>query len=60
MRGVGRQTLDGHDVLAGDLRHLRLAGAHGRAVDMHRAGAAQTGAAAVFGASQADMIADHP
>ena len=44
-------------------RHFRngnLAGAHGLAVDVHRAGAAQAGAAAEFGARELEVLAHHP
>src|SRR5262245_5253098 len=47
---LGAQALDGDDRLAGQLRHRRHAGAHGRAVDMHGAVAAKRGATSEFGA----------
>src|SRR5262249_61481235 len=46
MARVGREAFDRGDRLAGDLRDLGLAGKRALAVDVHRAGAAQTSAAA--------------
>src|SRR4051794_16653561 len=60
MAGVGGQALDGGHRLAGDLRHLRLAGEGALAVDVHHAGAAQPGAAAELGAGELEILADHP
>ncbi len=39
---------------------VKRAGAGRHAVDVHGAGAALRDAAAVFGAGQADVLADHP
>ncbi len=47
-------------LLAGNLRHWPLAGAHRLAIDMDRAGAAQARAAAEFRARQLEMLAHHP
>src|SRR5438128_6366210 len=60
MRGCGRQALDGEDPFAGDRANVDLARALRRAVDVDGAGAAKTGAAAIFGPRQADVIADGP
>ena len=60
VRGIRRQALDGDDLLAGDRAHIGLAGALRGAVDVDGAGAAQAGAAAVFGAGQSDVVADRP
>src|SRR6202051_396431 len=57
MVAVGRQALDGGDVLARHHGHRDLARAHRLAVEMHRAGAAHAGAAAVFRAGQLAMLA---
>src|SRR6267378_709773 len=61
MRAGGRKPLDGDDLVGG------LQGTDGNgagtphfAVDMHRAGAALRDAAAVFGAGEAHLLADHP
>jgi hypothetical protein len=60
MRGIRRQALDGGHGLAGHLRHLGLAREGSLAVDMHRAGAAQAGAASELGAGELEFLADHP
>src|SRR6185295_1542131 len=61
MRGVGREALDGDD-LVGRLHGAERdrAGALHFAVDVHRAGAALRDAAAVFGAGEACLLADDP
>ena len=46
--------------LAGRRACRDRAGAHRRAIDMHRAGAALGDAAAVFRAGQAGLLADRP
>src|SRR5580704_14142372 len=60
MVAIGRQALDGGDVPARHHRHRRLARAHRLAVEMHRAGAAHAGAAAVFRAGELEMLPHHP
>src|SRR6185436_4904980 len=60
MRARRRQTLDGGDLLARDLGHRGLAGAHRLAVDMDRARAAQSGAATEFGAGEFQVLPHHP
>src|SRR5580704_12293969 len=60
MVAVGRQALDGGDVLARHHGDRRLARAHRLAVEMHRAGAAHAGAAAVFRAGELEVLAHNP
>jgi hypothetical protein len=61
MRFFGAQALDGDDFLVfGNRVERDCAGAHRHAVDMHRARPALRDAAAIFGARQADMLADDP
>src|SRR3954467_6003712 len=61
MRRVRRKPLDGDDLVGGlDAADRDRARAHHFAVDVHRAGAALRDAAAVFGAREADMLADDP
>ena len=61
MRGIGREALDGDDLVARlHGRERERAGALHFAVDVHRARAALRDAAAVFGAGEADLFADHP
>src|SRR4029077_21055008 len=55
-----RQRLDGRYLLGADRTDRHLAGARGDAVDVHGAGAALGDAAAIFGAGQADRVADDP
>ena len=57
---VLRQRFDGGDLLRADGADGDLAGARGDAVDVHGAGAALGDAAAIFGAGQADRVADDP
>src|SRR6266404_4795269 len=61
MRAGGRKRLDGDD-LVGELQRTDGTGAGTPhfAVDMHRARAALRDAAAVFGAGEAHLLADHP
>jgi len=54
------ETFDGRDLGADRAAHRERAGARGDAIDMHGAGAALRDAAAVFGAGQADVLADRP
>src|SRR5947209_2639258 len=56
MRGIGREPLDSYDLFAGNRAQVHLARALRDAVDVDRAGAAQAGAAAVFGPGQSDMV----
>src|SRR6266508_1058854 len=61
MRSVGRKSLNGDDPVA--RTHVCDAdgtGALHLVVDMHGAGAALRDAAAIFRASEADLLADHP
>jgi len=60
VRRIGGQSLDRRDVLARGFGRQRLAGAQRLAVDVNGAGAAKACAAAVFGAREADLVADHP
>src|SRR5215218_171120 len=61
MRGGGRQTLDGDDLVGRIHRaHRNGAGALHFTIDMHRAGAALRHAASVFGSGQPDLLAEHP
>src|SRR5580700_4227651 len=60
MVAIGRQALDGGDVLARHHGDRRLARAHRPAVEMHRAGAAHAGAAAIFRAGELEVLAHHP
>src|SRR5580704_7226663 len=57
---VLRQRLDGGDLLGADRSDRDLARARGDTVDVYGAGAALGDAAAVFGAGQADRVADDP
>jgi hypothetical protein len=52
--------LDSGDLLALGVRHRRAAGPDGLAVQMHRAGPAQSRAAAEFGAGHAQRVAQGP
>src|SRR5882757_1356511 len=54
------EAFDGHDLLAADVGHRHAAGAHGLAVEMHRAGAAERNAAAEFRAGQSKLVAQIP
>ena len=60
MRAVWRQPFDGRDLLADRGRRRQLARLHRLAVDMDRAGAAARDAASVFGAGEADIVAQDP
>lgn len=55
-----RQAFDGADGSLGRLRQRRLAAARSHAIQVHRAGAADARAAAVLGARQAQLVAQHP
>src|ERR1039458_9960568 len=57
---VGRQAFYCGDDLADDVADLDTAGAHGLAVHMHGAGAAQRDAATKFCSGQSDFVADDP
>src|SRR5262249_27863491 len=54
------EALDGGDGLRLDLAHGRDARAHGLAVDVHGARAAERHAAAVLRAGEAELLAEHP
>src|ERR1700722_1437407 len=60
MVAIGRQALDGGDVLARHHRDRRLARAHRLAVEMNRAGAAHACAAAVFRAGELEVLPHDP
>jgi hypothetical protein len=60
MRGIRRKPLDGRHLLAGNIRHLRLARKRALAVDMHHGGAAEANAAAKLGAGKFEFFPDHP
>src|SRR3546814_20752740 len=55
---VRRQALDGGDRGIGGLRHGGQAAPHRAAVEVHGAGAAEAGAAAVLGAAQAELVSE--
>src|SRR3546814_689141 len=57
---VRRQALDGGDRGIGGLRHGGQAAPHRAAVEVHGAGAAEAGAAAVLGAAEAELVAEVP
>src|SRR3979411_2124424 len=48
VRALRVEPFDGHDLLAADVGHRDAAGAHGLAIEMHRAGAAERDAATEF------------
>ena len=52
-------SLDGLDLVTGRLHREHQAGAHDVAVHYHGAGAAVAGGAALFGAGEADLVAQH-
>src|ERR1700731_4461382 len=60
MLALGVEPLDGHDRLAGDVRHRDAAGAHRLTVEMNRAGAAQRDAATELRPGQAELVAQVP
>jgi hypothetical protein len=60
VRRIGGQAFDGDDRLARYRSHIDLAGPLRDAVHMNGAGATETGAAAVLGAGQSDVVADGP
>src|SRR5262245_1141048 len=60
VRCIRRQPLDRRHRFACDLGHLDLAGERAPAVDVHRAGTAQPGAAAELGACELEAFPDHP
>ena len=57
---VFRQALDGGDGLLAYCRNGQRAGAHGGVFEMHGAGPALSDAAAVFGAHELQVVAQHP
>ena len=57
---LAAQALDRDDLAAGCALDRQLAGARRDAVDVHGAGAALGDAAAVLGADQAELVAQHP
>src|SRR6185295_516029 len=57
---IRRQPFERRHLLAGDGRDGRLAGTDRAAIEVHRAGAAQAGAAAELGAFQVEDITDDP
>ena len=60
VRRIQRQPFDRRHRPAGNLRDLRLARERALAVDVHHAGAAQTGAAAELGAGKLEALPQHP
>ena len=60
MTAVGRESLDGHHRLADGRGRRDTAGPDGAAIDVQRACAALSDAAAELRAGQPDLIADHP
>src|SRR4051812_31439566 len=60
MIALGGQTFDGGDLLAERVADRRLAGANGLAVDVNRAGAAETCAATEFRTGHLQLLADDP
>src|SRR5262249_23751201 len=60
MRLAAAQSFDGGDLLAGRVLGRGLAGAHRDAVEMHRAGTAQSRTAAGLGAGHLQLLADDP
>src|ERR1700722_682883 len=57
MQAVGSKALDRSDALARHLRYRSGAGTNRIALDVHRAGAAQSSAASVFGSGEFESIA---
>src|SRR2546426_6164375 len=57
---AGRQPLDRGHALPGDRRDGHHAGSHGRAVEMHGAGAALGDAASELRAGETEVVAQHP
>src|SRR6185437_14299695 len=57
---IPRESLDGRDSLRAHGTNSYLAGAGGATVQMNGAGAAQSQAAAIFGASEAERVAQYP
>src|SRR5580700_2595460 len=60
MRRIVRQTFNRRDSSAGDFGQLRLARKSALVVNVHHAGAAQSGATAEFRAHQLDLLANDP
>ena len=60
MVAILRQAFNGGNLFANQGRCLQLAGLGGLAVDMDGARSATGNAAAIFGAGEADFIAQHP
>jgi hypothetical protein len=60
MIALGAQPLDGGDLLAGGIAERGLAGSHGFAVEVNRAGATQAGAATEFRTGHLQLLADDP
>src|SRR5690606_9623586 len=60
MRAVGAESFNRDDAPAGECGERRLARADGLAVDVHRAGAAESEAAAVLRARQRELVAEIP
>ncbi|MNC44349.1 hypothetical protein D3C75_932520 [compost metagenome] len=58
--GIGLDRLDGGHLAPDHAGHRGDAGAHHVAVHQHRTGAALGQAAAILGAGQPQVIADHP
>src|SRR5712675_943922 len=60
MIALGAEAFDGGDLLADGVAGRGLAGSHGLAIDVNRAGAAQAGTAAEFRAGHLQLFADDP
>ena len=60
MVALGAEPFDGGDFLAGDVAERSLAGSHRFAIDVNRAGATETGAAAEFRTGHLQLFADGP
>jgi hypothetical protein len=60
VRAVRAQAFDGDDTLALQRPHLLLAGAHGAAVNVHGAGAAQAGATPESRAGEPQVVPQIP
>src|SRR4030095_869218 len=60
VRAVRAEPLDGHDLLVVERLQGRLAGADGRAIQVHSASTAQSGAATEPGPGEAQVVTEIP
>src|SRR5690349_16397812 len=60
MRAIARQGLDGGDETALESPDRNQAAPHWPTIDMHRAGAAMAGSAAIFGAGEVGCVTQRP